>query len=95
MAVDVKVVAEVAHLARLQIDDKLVGEYANEMSKVLALAETMDDVDTDNVEPMAHPTHAVQRLRDDEVTETNRRKDFQAIAPAVEGGHYLVPQVIE
>ena len=88
-------VAEVAHLARLQIDEKLVEEYASEMTKVLALAETMDDIDTSNVEPMAHPTHAVQRLRDDQVTESNRREQFQAIAPAVEGGHYLVPQVIE
>ncbi len=95
MAVDAKVVAEVAHLARLQIDEKLVEEYASEMTKVLALAETMDDIDTSNVEPMAHPTHAVQRLRDDQVTESNRREQFQAIAPAVEGGHYLVPQVIE
>ena len=65
------------------------------MTKVLALAETMDDIDTSNVEPMAHPTHAVQRLRDDQVTESNRREQYQAIAPAVEGGHYLVPQVIE
>lgn len=95
MAVDAKTVADVAHLARLQIDEKLVAEYASEMSKVLALAETMDDVDTDNVEPMAHPTHAVQRLREDKVTETNRRENYQEIAPAVEGGHYLVPQVIE
>ena len=95
MAVDAKVVAEVAHLARLQIDEKLVEEYASEMTKVLALAETMDDIDTADVEPMAHPTHAVQRLREDRVTEDNRRENFQAIAPAVEDGHYLVPQVIE
>ena len=95
MAVDAKVVAEVAHLARLQIDEKLVEDYASEMTKVLALAETMDAIDTNNVEPMAHPIHAVQRLRDDQVTESNRREQYQAIAPAVEGGHYLVPQVIE
>ena len=62
MAVDEKTVAEVAHLARLQIDGELVSEYAREMSNVLALAETMNDIDTSDVEPMAHPTHAVQRL---------------------------------
>lgn len=95
MAVDAKVVAGVAHLARLHIDENLVAEYASEMSNVLALAAAMDNVDTDNVEPMAHPTHAVQRLREDIVNETDQRERFQAIAPAVEGGHYLVPQVIE
>lgn len=95
MAVNEKTVAEVAHLARLLIDPERVPEYADEMSKVLALAETMNDVDTDNVEPMAHPTHAVQRLREDVVTESDQREAFQACAPLTEEGYYLVPQVIE
>ena len=95
MAVDEKIVAEVAHLARLQIDESRVSEYAAEMSKVLALAETMNEIDTSEVEPMAHPTHAVQRLRDDVVTEADQREAFQRSAPSVEEGYYLVPQVIE
>jgi aspartyl-tRNA(Asn)/glutamyl-tRNA(Gln) amidotransferase subunit C len=44
---------------------------------------------------MANPLDAVQKLRPDEVTEGNRRDDFQAIAPAVENGLYLVPRVVE
>lgn len=95
MAVDEETVAQIAHLARLQIDENRVAEYAVEMSNVLALAETMNDINTDDVEPMAHPTHAVQRLREDEVTETNNREAFQQCAPSVEEGYYLVPQVIE
>jgi aspartyl-tRNA(Asn)/glutamyl-tRNA(Gln) amidotransferase subunit C len=95
MAVDEQTVAQVAHLARLSIDDNRVAEYATEMSKILALAETMNDINTDNVEPMAHPTHAVQRLREDVVTESDQREAFQRCAPAVEEGYYLVPQVIE
>ena len=47
------------------------------------------------MEPMANPLDATQRLRADEVTETNRRDAFQAIAPAVENGLYLVPKVID
>lgn len=95
MAVDNKVVEQVAHLARLQIDAESVADYASEMSGVLALAEQMDEVDTSAVEPMAHPTHAVQRLRNDEATESDRREAFQSIAPSVENGYYLVPPVIE
>ena len=90
-----EVVAQVAHLARIQIDADSVASYAAEMSGVLKLAEQMDQVDTGSVEPMAHPTHAVQRLREDIVTETNRREAFQEIAPDVENGYYLVPPVIE
>ena len=55
----------------------------------------MNQVDTENVQPMAHPTDAVQRLRDDEVLETNQRDKFQGIAPDVEHGLYRVPKVIE
>lgn len=90
-----EVVEQVAHLARIQIDADSVANYATEMSGVLALAAQMDQVDTKDVEPMAHPTHAVQRLREDVVTETNRRDAFQEIAPSVDKGYYLVPPVIE
>ncbi len=95
MAVDNKVVEQVAHLARVQISADSVADYATDMSGVLELAAQMDQVDTSSVEPMAHPTHAVQRLRDDVVDEVNQRDAFQAIAPSVENGYYLVPPVIE
>ena len=55
----------------------------------------MADVDTAGIVPMAHPLDQVQRLRADVVTETNQREQFQAIAPQVEAGLYLVPKVIE
>lgn len=95
MAVDTKVVEQVAHLARLQINAESVASYATEMSGVLDLAAQMDQVDTNGIEPMAHPTHAVQRLRDDVVDEVDQRDAFQKIAPSVDGGYYLVPPVIE
>jgi len=93
--VDKKDVVQIAHLARLEINEKDIPEYVTNLTNILALVEQMNSVDTDNVAPMAHPTDAVQRLREDVVTETNQRERFQAIAPQVENGLYLVPQVIE
>jgi aspartyl-tRNA(Asn)/glutamyl-tRNA(Gln) amidotransferase subunit C len=55
----------------------------------------MSELNTDNVSPMAHPLDQIQRLRPDVVTEHNQREHFQAIAPQVEDGLYLVPKVIE
>ncbi len=55
----------------------------------------MGDLDTDNVQAMAHPLDQIQRLRADEVTETDQREYFQSIAPQVESGLYLVPKVID
>jgi len=95
MSLDKTQVEKIAHLARLQIDAADVPEYATNLSNILDLVEQMDAVDTDGVNPMAHPTDAVQRLREDVVTESDQRDQFQAIAPQVENGLYLVPKVIE
>ncbi|MET0001706.1 MAG: Asp-tRNA(Asn)/Glu-tRNA(Gln) amidotransferase subunit GatC, partial [Candidatus Thiodiazotropha lotti] len=69
--------------------------YAAELSNILALVEQLEAADTDNIEPMAHPLHMAQRLREDQVTEPDRRNQNQAVAPLVENGLYLVPKVIE
>lgn len=88
-------VAHIAHLARLQIDEADVPRYARNLNEILALLQALNAVDTDGVEPMAHPLDITQPLRADEVTETDRREDFQRNAPAVADGLYLVPRVIE
>lgn len=88
-------VNQIAHLARLGIDNHDIGAYAEDLSALLALMAQMEALDTQGVEPMAHPLGQTQRLRADEVTETDQQEHFQAIAPLVEEGLYLVPKVIE
>jgi len=95
MTLKIEDVRNIAQLARLQIDDSSLEQYASDLSNILALAEQMNTVDTSNVSPMAHPLDATQRLRPDEVTESNQREKFQAIAPDVENGFYRVPKVID
>lgn len=88
-------VEKIAHLAHLEVGADEMEGIAADLSNILDLAGQMSAVDTDGVVPMAHPLHMVQRLRADEVTETDRRETFQAVAPQTEGGLYLVPKVIE
>jgi len=88
-------VAKIAHLARLAIREAEAPAYARNLSAILELVEQMNAVDTTGVAPMAHPLDMAQRLRADEVSESNQREHFQAIAPQVEAGLYLVPKVIE
>jgi aspartyl-tRNA(Asn)/glutamyl-tRNA(Gln) amidotransferase subunit C len=88
-------VKKIAHLARLGIDEHDIGAYANDLSNMLNLMVQMGQLNTDGIEPMAHPMDQVQRLRTDEVTEHDLHEQFQAIAPQVEAGLYLVPKVIE
>lgn len=88
-------IAKLATLSRIAVSDAEASEVASRITDVLALVDQLQAADTQGVSPMAHPLDAVQRLRADQVTETNRREAFQAIAPATEDGLYLVPRVIE
>lgn len=88
-------IKKIANLARLAIDENDIPAYADNLTHILELVEQMNNVDTDGVEPMAHPQDASQRLRPDAVTEQDQREHFQANAPATEAGLFLVPKVIE
>lgn len=88
-------VRRIAHLARLATTDEELPGYAQELSSILELVDRMNAADTAGVTPMAHPQHATQRLRPDEVTEPDDRERYQRNAPAVERGLYLVPRVVE
>lgn len=88
-------IEKVAVLARIRVDDEQVSALEKDLGNILDLVDQLSAADTESVEPMAHPLNAVQRLRPDNVTETDQREAFQAIAPATESGLYLVPRVIE
>lgn len=88
-------VKKIAHLARLNIAEQDGERYAQELSSILNLAEQLLTVNTANVTPLAHPLSLMQRLREDVVTEQDLRAKYQAIAPLIEDGLYLVPKVID
>ena len=88
-------VKRIARLARIRVTDQEADVYLPQLNGIFALIEAMQAVDTAGIEPMAHARDVFQRLRPDRVTEPDRRDAFQAIAPQVEAGLYLVPKVIE
>ena len=88
-------VARIAELARIELTPAEAEAMRGQLNAILALVDRMNGVDTSGVEPMSHPQDAVQRLREDRVSEGDARAEFQAIAPATEDGLYLVPKVIE
>jgi len=98
-------VPHLARLARLALPHAEVGKtspdsssaevLADDLAKIMQMIDHMQTINTDSVEPMAHPLDATQRLRQDRVTETVNVEHFQAHAPATEDGFYLVPRVVE
>ena len=95
MAIDREEIEKIAELARIRIADEQIADVTDRITEILQMVDQLQAIETSDVEPMANPLDAVQRLRKDEVTEGNQREALQAIAPAVENGLFLVPKVID
>ena len=95
MDVTEEVVKNIAELVQLKVDDTEIQQLTEGMQNILALADQMQAIDTEGVEPVSNPLDASQKLRPDAVTEKNQRELFQSLAPASESGLYLVPRVVE
>jgi aspartyl-tRNA(Asn)/glutamyl-tRNA(Gln) amidotransferase subunit C len=88
-------VKKIAHLARLNLSEADIAMYAPQLSGILDLIAQMNETNTSEVQPLAHALDVSQRLRPDVIDEPDLRAKYQAIAPQVEAGLYLVPKVIE
>ncbi|MDG1910264.1 MAG: Asp-tRNA(Asn)/Glu-tRNA(Gln) amidotransferase subunit GatC [Pseudomonadales bacterium] len=95
MKIDNEVILNIAELAQLEVKDEMISQYADKMTAMLNLIEEMQSVNTENIEPVSNPLDAVQTMREDKVTEKDLRDEYQAIAPEVDSGLYLVPRVVE
>lgn len=85
----------VAHLARLEVAPDQLDAYVTKLGRIMDFIDTLEQADTAGLEPMAHPQDMAQRLRPDQVTETDRREEYQRNAPATADGLYIVPRVVE
>jgi len=92
-------IARIASLARLDLASDESERMLTQINGFFDLVERMRAVDTAGIAPLAHPVAAIEdvtlRLAEDVVTEPNNREANQKSAPAVEGGLFLVPKVIE
>ena len=88
-------VLHIAELARIGISDAEAWAVQAQLNDIFELIGRMQKIDTDGIEPMSHAQGSALRLREDQVTETDRRELFQSLAPQKDAGLYLVPKVIE
>ena len=95
MALSLDDVHRIAHLARIEIDAAAAREVHAKLEAIFAMINELQAIDTTGIVPMSHAQEMSLPLRGDVVTETDRRDEFQKLAPAVADGLYLVPKVIE
>ena len=89
-------IENIARLARLELTEAEIPVDVDSLSRNFAFVGELDRAPTTGIAPMAHPLPGLaQRLRPDEVAETDHRELYQRNAPRVEAGLYVVPKVIE
>jgi aspartyl-tRNA(Asn)/glutamyl-tRNA(Gln) amidotransferase subunit C len=95
MSLDLAQIRRVADLARIDVTDAEAERVLAQLNDIFQMIERMQAVDTEGLEPMAHPLGGAQRLREDVVTVTDERSGSLANAPEQQDGLFLVPRVIE
>jgi aspartyl-tRNA(Asn)/glutamyl-tRNA(Gln) amidotransferase subunit C len=95
MSLTLEDVSRIAHLARIALSQAELAHTRDELNGILDFVAQLQAVDTTGIAPLAHAVDIVQRLRDDRVTEADRRDEFLVLAPETEAGLYLVPKVVE
>ena len=82
-------------LSRMDIQESEINDVEEKLTKIIDFVDQLQSIDTDEIEPMAHPLKQSQRLRVDEVVEENNRDKIQKNTKSTERGMYIVPKVIE
>ncbi len=95
MAIDTETVKRVAFLSRLRVDEDKIAETEEEFNKILNWVEQLNEVDTDNVEPLVSVNQTNLEWRQDVVNDGEKAEEVLKNAPMSEFGYFVVPKVVE
>lgn len=93
--IDIKTVDEIAHLARLEFNAESKDQILNDMNRMLAFVDKLNELDTDKVEPLIYMTEERNVLREDEVKVTVGQDEALKNAPKKDSDYFKVPKVID
>ena len=95
MSIKKSEIAYISSLSKLKMEDIEIDKFTRQISDILEMIQQLEKINTDDIEPMAHPLNMKQRLRVDVITEENHRELYQKNAVEFEEGFYKVPKVID
>jgi aspartyl-tRNA(Asn)/glutamyl-tRNA(Gln) amidotransferase subunit C len=95
MEVNDAMVDKLAHLSRLQFNENEKAEIKNDLQRMIAFVEKLNELNLDGVEPLLHMSSEVNVLREDEVKGSISREDALKNAPLHDEQFFKVPKVIK
>jgi aspartyl-tRNA(Asn)/glutamyl-tRNA(Gln) amidotransferase subunit C len=94
MAVTKKDVEKIAELAQLKFSEEELDSFTPQMNEILNYMEKLNELDTENVEPLSHPVEQINVFREDELKPSITTEDVLKNAPAKDEQYFKVPKVI-
>jgi aspartyl-tRNA(Asn)/glutamyl-tRNA(Gln) amidotransferase subunit C len=95
MKIDREALNKIAHLARLEFNDRDAEKMMQDMSNIVSWVEKLKEVDTAGVEPLTTMSHEVNAMREDVIGEALKREDALKLAPARDEKYFRVPKVLD
>lgn len=95
MSVTKKEVEKIAELAKLKFSESELENFTHQMNDILKYMDKLNELDTDNVEPLAHPVEGTNVFREDELKSSISTEDALKNSPMADEKYFKVPKVIQ
>ena len=95
MTITIDTIRKISNLAKISIADQEVEKLESEISSIIKWVEALNEVDTENVDPMSNSLKGALRMREDLVTDGNKVPDILSNSPVDDENFFVVPKVIE
>jgi aspartyl-tRNA(Asn)/glutamyl-tRNA(Gln) amidotransferase subunit C len=94
MSIDKETIKKIAHLARLEFNEKEADKMSDNFNKILTWMDKLNEVNTDKVEPLIHMSEEVNVLREDIVNNSLSHEDALFNAPKKDSDYFRVPKFL-
>lgn len=95
MTIDQKLISRLENLAKLELSDVERNQIQNDLNNILTMVEKLQELKTENVEPLVYVSEEVNKWRRDEVEHQVSNEKALQNAPADQKNHFEVPKVID
>ena len=95
MAIDLKTIKHISKLARISVNDEKAKKLEKDLNSIFKWIEKLNELNTDEVEPLTSISETTMRLRKDKITSKNIREDILKNSPKDNKDYFVVPKVVE
>ena len=95
MSIDLKTIKHISKLSRISIDDQKAKKLEKDLNSIFKWIEKLNELNTDEVEPLTSISETTMRLRKDKITSKNIREDILKNSPKDNKDYFVVPKVVE